>query len=485
MDPNKRFDPRPSDANGGDRPLGELFRALSADASALVRQEAALARAELRKSMGALAGGAIRAAIGAAFGVVALLALAAAAVVGVGLLLEGRYALAALIIGALLLAAGGLLVALGIRSAKRRSVAPRETLATLRETGDWARGEVGSLRAALARPRATDGGDGDGRALPPPPPRRAGADASDAAGQSVRQSADRGRDDRHRPTSPKPKSGAGNGAPDGPPLSLPLWKRVWREFQDDDVSNQAAKVAYYFFLSLPPLLMAAFGLAGLFGDERTADWLTGQLRGNLPGEAAGLVTGFVDDVVRSEHPGLLSVGLLLALWSGSAVFAALEDTLNVAYDVTAKRGFVKKRMVTLGTLIAVGLLFTAGSAALLAGPALSRALGFGAFGDMVWSVAQWPLAFALVVGAFWVIYYVLPNRDQRRYKLVLLKASAIAASLWVLATLAFRLYVTRFGSYSATYGLLGAVIVLLLWMYYTSLVILLGGEIAAEMERGG
>jgi membrane protein len=258
---------------------------------------------------------------------------------------------------------------------------------------------------------------------------------------------------------------------------------VWTELKRDDIPGQAAKVAYYFFLSLPPLLMAAFGLAGMFGGDATADWLTRQLRGNLPGEASGLVQGFVDEVVRSEHPGLFSLGLLLALWSGSSVFAALEDALNAAYGITEKRGFAQKRLVTLGTLLAVGVLFTAGSAALLAGPALSRALGLGAAGELAWSVAQWPLAFALVVGAFWVIYYVLPNRDQRRCKGVLLKSAAVAAGLWVLATLAFRLYVGNFGSYSKTYGLLGAVIVLLLWMYYTSLVILLGGEISSEMER--
>jgi membrane protein len=101
----------------------------------------------------------------------------------------------------------------------------------------------------------------------------------------------------------------------------------------------------------------------------------------------------------------------------------------------------------------------------------------------VWAVAQWPLAFLLIASAFWIIYYVLPSKDQSDCKKTLFKASAVAAALWLLATFAFRLYVANFSSYSATYGFIGAVIVLLLWMYVTSLVILLGGEIAAEMER--
>lgn len=100
-------------------------------------------------------------------------------------------------------------------------------------------------------------------------------------------------------------------------------------------------------------------------------------------------------------------------------------------------------------------------------------------------MAQWPLGFALIAATFWLIYYVLPLRDQRARKGTLAKASAVAAVIFVLASIAFRLYMTNFGSYSRTYGLLGTVIVLLLWMYVTSLVILLGGEVASEMERTG
>ena len=264
------------------------------------------------------------------------------------------------------------------------------------------------------------------------------------------------------------------------PLSRPLWKRVWTELRAADLPNQAAKVAYFFFLSLPPLLMAVFGLAGIFGGDETAAWLTDALRANLPAEAGALVNGFVTEVVHGSHPGLLSIGLLLALWSGSSVFTALEDTLNAIYAASRARGFVKRRAVALGTLRGVGVLFMAGSAAVLAGPAIAKAVGMGA----AWSVAQWPLGFALVVGAFWIVYYVLPGREQRGSRWVLLKASTVAAALWVLATLAFRLYAANFGSYSKTYGVLGGIIVLLLWMYYTSLVILLGGVIAKEMERG-
>jgi membrane protein len=265
-----------------------------------------------------------------------------------------------------------------------------------------------------------------------------------------------------------------------PPIGQPLWKRVLTRMREGGVSGQAARVAYFFFMSLPPLLMAVFGAAGLFGGQRTADWLTSALGRNLPAEAGTLVNGFVADVVHRDHPGLLSLGLGLAVWSGAGVFLALEETLNAVYDVNGTRGFVRRRAVALAALLAVGVLFLAGSAVLLAGPAIAGALGLG----RAWSVAQWPVGFALMVGAFWIVYYVLPHRGQWKGRWTLLKASAVAAALWVLATLAFRLYATHFGSYSKTYGVLGGIIVLLLWMYYTSTVVILGGVLAAEMERG-
>ncbi|HEX6040205.1 YihY/virulence factor BrkB family protein, partial [Longimicrobium sp.] len=192
----------------------------------------------------------------------------------------------------------------------------------------------------------------------------------------------------------------------------------------------------------------------------------------------------VTDIVHRDAPGPLSVGLLLALWAGSNVFTALEDTLNDAFGITAERSFVRKKLVAVGMLAACAVLFLGGSAVLLGGGAIAHALGLGSVGQTVWGVLQVPLGFGLITATFWLIYYVLPNKDQRGCKGTLLKASALVAVLFVLASLAFRMYMSRFGSYSATYGLLGTVIVLLLWMYVTSLVILLGGEIASEMERG-
>ncbi|MBV9111102.1 MAG: YihY family inner membrane protein [Gemmatimonadetes bacterium] len=437
--------PEPADA----RSLGELLRRLGTDSAALVRHELALARLELRRSARALAGDTARVAIGGAVAAIGALLLLEALVFGLGDLAGRRYWLSSLVLGVLLAIVGGVLLATALKHARSRSIAPTETIGTLRETGEWARAEAAGIRATLAA-------DGDGRSTVV-----------------------------HRPASPSPAlpRSEARGVPaedEGSLISKPLWKRVYAKYQADDVPNQAAKVAYYFFMSLPPLLMAGFGMAGLFGGDRAADRMTVRLQQNLPAEASALVSGFVDEVVRRNHPGLLSLGLLLALWSGSSVFTALEDSLNAAWGIESARGFLKRRAVALGTLLAVGLLFLAGSTALLAGPAIAKALRLG----IVWTVLQWPLGLALVVAAFWIVYYVLPNADQRESKVTLVKASALAAGLWLLATIGFRLYAANFGSYSKSYGVLGGIIVLLLWMYYTSTVILVGGEVASEMEGG-
>jgi membrane protein len=472
-DPDTPFPPPPTPPAEAVESIGELFRRLGADASSLVRHELALARAELRQGARSLLGNAARLAVGATTAAVGALVLLQALVLGLGSLLGGRYWLSALIVGVVLTAAGAFLLLAALRATRAHSLAPRQTLATLRETGGWARAEMTALRSSLARASdpSGDGGGTDGRAallIPHRPSAGSPGEPTDAGNVA-------GRTPVRRNAGSPTKSG------EPPPLAWPLWKRVWTRYQGDDVANQAAKVAYYFFMSLPALLMATFGLAGIFGGDPTAAWLTGNLQRNLPPEAGVLVNGFVTEVVHRQHPGLLSLGLLLAIWAGANVFMALEDTLNAAYRVTCARGFVKRRLVALAALLAVGLLFLAGSAALLAGPAIAKALGLG----ITWQVVQWPAGLALVVAAFWVVYYVLPNRDQRGRGRVLLKSSAVAAALWLLATLGFRLYAANFGSYGKTYGVLGGMIVLLLWMDYTSLVILLGGEISSEMERTG
>jgi membrane protein len=284
-------------------------------------------------------------------------------------------------------------------------------------------------------------------------------------------------------------SGGAVGTSRRPPLSLPLYKRVFQEITDDDVPGLAAQVAFYMFSSLPPALLVIFSLTGFVGGDGLGSFISRQLESSLPGSvddpdtAAGLIGQFIAEVVTEKAPGPLSIGLLLGLWASSAVFVALTDALNRAYELKDDRSWFRRRAIALAVMFGFALLFLGGSAVMLGGAAISEAFGLGPAGDLAWTILQGPLALLLIVVAFFLVYYVLPDRDQSTNKLTLFKASVVAAILWLLASFGFRMYIANFGSYGETYGFVGAILVLLLWMYVTAAAILIGGEISAEMER--
>jgi membrane protein len=262
-----------------------------------------------------------------------------------------------------------------------------------------------------------------------------------------------------------------------------LLKSVWRESMEDDVLNIAAGMAYFAFLALPPTILVMFALTGFFGGDRAAEWLTTQLSGVMPQDAGEWIDTFVENVVHTQAPGPFSIGLLLALWAASNVFMAVMRALNIAYDVEERRSFWKQRLLALGATLLFVVFVLGGSGLLLLGPQIAEAINLFGAADVAFSIAQWLLPFVLVVGAFAIAYYILPSRDQKRHPREILIGALVGTLIWVLATLAFRIYITNFGAYNETYGVIGGVIVLMLWLYLTMLVILLGGQFAAELER--
>lgn len=489
---------RTSPNRPGDRTsLVSLLRSLTNDLGALVRQEVALAKAEVRRNIAGIVRHISQLAIGGSVAVVGLLVLVAFLIVGLGVLLDGRYWLSSLIVAVLLLGVGGGLGYLGIRKIGRSRIAPEATMETLRETGAWAGAELAELKSALSG----SGADGTGRLEGSQRPPLRGLPTSSGTGVRTLERSialDRQHASHSASVTARPAAGSATGfaavamvPPPGermPPLSMPLHKRIIHEIKDDDVSGQAAKLAYFMFASLPPALLVLFGITGFVGGGM-AEFITERLVGALPGSAdepesaAGFLNQFVQEVVSERAPGPLSIGLLTGLWAASAVFVAASDSLNKAFDVVEDRSWFKRRAMAIGVMVGFVLLFVGASVMLVGGPQLAEVAQLGSVGDLVWSIVQWPLAFVFVILAFFLVYYVLPNRDQSDCRKVLLKASAIAAGLWLVATFGFRLYIANFGSYSATYGFVGAILVLLLWMYLTGMVLLIGGEVASEMER--
>lgn len=262
-------------------------------------------------------------------------------------------------------------------------------------------------------------------------------------------------------------------------------KTVVQKAVEDDIAGTAARVAYYFFLALFPAVIALFAFAGILGGDQAFEWVMSRVRQTLPQDAQGMLQRFLGEITGQSRPGLLSVGILGVLWAASNSFNGLAIGLNRMYGVDEDRSWWKRRLIAIGLLIASAFALNLGAVAILAGPEIIGALGLGSL-TVVWT---WVMAFVLIAGLFWLTYYLLPNKDQARGKKEVLIGAAVGTVMWVLASALFRMYVANFGNYSATYGFLGGVIILMLWLYITALAILFGGEVAATLQeahsRGG
>jgi membrane protein len=205
----------------------------------------------------------------------------------------------------------------------------------------------------------------------------------------------------------------------------------------------------------------------------------------LPGDALRLVQENVHDLFTNPRGGLLSFGILAALWTSSSALIAIIDGLNRAYDVQEGRPYWKVRGMAI--LLTVGLsAFIIGSLLLLTfGPQIggwiADQVGLGRIFQVAWNVFRWPVIVGLIVLAMALIYYLGPDVEQRWQWIT--PGSLVAVIGWLLASLGFSFYVNNFGSYNAAYGSIGAVIVLLTWMYVSGFFVLLGGEINAEIEH--
>ena len=267
-----------------------------------------------------------------------------------------------------------------------------------------------------------------------------------------------------------------------------ILKRTGKEIGEDKITVYAGQMAYAMFFSLFPLLLFFAALLSLVGDQRTVQsWFGSRLASALPSDVAGLLGATIEKVIFSTGaPGLLSFGLLTAAWAGSGVFGALRDALNAAYDVTETRPRWKQYALQLGMLGIAGVVVLLSTVILLNGEGVMSWLGetlhLGRVTTVLWTIVQFPLAIGALVAVIWLIYFLLPNcRGQD--KKVLLIGALIATGLWIAATMLFRLYVQQFNRMNPAYGAVGAIMVLLTWMYYSAFVFLAVGELNTVIER--
>jgi membrane protein len=267
------------------------------------------------------------------------------------------------------------------------------------------------------------------------------------------------------------------------------WKafgqRLWEESQKDDILGRAAQLAYYFLLALFPALLFLTALIGLFPLKETMPELMLNLRTVLPADALSLLERYLDNVVKGSSGDILSLGLLGALWASSSGVTAIMESLNVVYSAAETRPYWKVRLIA--TLLTIGLAgFIIASTTLVLygariGEWIAGFIGLGWLFVIAWNVLQWPVAVFLMLFALAVIYYVCPNVEHD-WRWVT-PGSVCAVSLWLAVSLGFKAYVENFGNYNAAYGSIAGVIVLMLWLYLTGVVMLLGGEINAQIEH--
>lgn len=264
-----------------------------------------------------------------------------------------------------------------------------------------------------------------------------------------------------------------------------LGRRVIAEVQDDNCLGQAAQLAYYFLFSLFPFFLFLTALLGYIPVPNLMERILEILAQVLPREALTLVQDNIRQVVTEQRGGLLSLGILLALWTASSAVTAIADALNRAYDVEESRPFWKVRGTAILLTIGLSLFMISSLLLLMFGPQLggwiAELVGLGAVFEVLWNIVRWPVILLLLIVAVALVYYFAPDVEQH-WKWIT-PGSVFAVVGWLLASLAFSFYVNNFGAYNKTYGSIGAVIVLLTWMYVTGLCLLVGGEINAEIEH--
>jgi membrane protein len=267
-----------------------------------------------------------------------------------------------------------------------------------------------------------------------------------------------------------------------------LAKRVWIEIQQDNVFGRAAELSYYFLLALFPFLIFLTSVIGLILGSGTGTRHTffDYLARIMPPSAFQLIDNTMYEVSESSGGGKLSFGILAALWAASNGLGAITESLNTAYDLKESRPWWKQRLTAIGLTIALSILIIGALILVVAGGRIAEWLaahyGLGPVFPIGWKIIQWPVVLACMTFAFALIYYLAPDFREQAWQW-LTPGAVIGVALWLLVSLAFRIYLHYFNSYSATYGSLGAVIILMLWLYLTGAAVLIGGEVNSEIEN--
>ncbi len=264
-----------------------------------------------------------------------------------------------------------------------------------------------------------------------------------------------------------------------------FFRELVSEIGDDDIFNGAAALGFYLTLAIFPAMIFVMAVIPYLPIADVDVAIMDVLVQVMPAQAADMFADVVDEVTNQRRGGLLSFGLLATLWATSSGMYAVMQQLNITYDVKESRGFVKARLTAIALSVLFAVLVLAAFSAIVLGGTLQGWLvsRFG-FGDLVitlFAIARWVIIVAALLLMFALVYYLAPDVEQEfRY---ITPGAVLGVVLLSVASIGFGWYAQNFGNYDATYGSIGAVIVLMLWLYIAGIAILLGSEINALVEH--
>ncbi len=261
--------------------------------------------------------------------------------------------------------------------------------------------------------------------------------------------------------------------------------RVWADVWEDELLDRAAALSFFFVLALFPGLLFLTALFGLLPTPALMETMLAYLARVMPGDSVVLIGKILAEVRHGAGPGLLSLGGLGALWSASSGMVSVIGALNVAHQVQDRRSWWHRRLVALALTLGFSLLVLLTLVLVVFGPLLAAAVGtrLGVAGPVnrLWALVTWPIVVGATLAGVTLVYYLAPAAG-RRWRWIT-PGSAFAVAGWIAGSYLLRLYVSWFGSLNKTYGSIGAVILLMIWLYVTSLILLVGAAIDSEIAR--
>lgn len=266
--------------------------------------------------------------------------------------------------------------------------------------------------------------------------------------------------------------------------AMNVLKNAVNDFFADDMTTYASALAYQVFFSIFPFIIFLIALLAFLQLEGFFEWLRQHSQMMLPPQAAEQVNKVISDL-QKQQGGLLSLGVIVALWSASAAVRATMHALNVAYDVRESRPAWKLYPLSLIYTVGLAAMMIIAALCLTVGPQavqwVAQQVGLEQVFVTLWAWLRWPAALLILILSVAIIYYVAPDVEQK-FKFIS-PGAILAVAVWVAASLGFKLYVSNFADYNATYGSIGAIIILLLYFFISSAVLLFGAEINAAFEQ--